>query len=262
MISPEVYISGNTLEFNFINVQAKKTSPCQYGRASGEIIILCNRKYFAMKELLRTLEFVFTMVYCKNVRFILGVVYRSPLANFCSFLNNLKNNLINLSYEFPSYPFVLGGDSNFRVSHLNQVNGELFYDSCFGANISSIHNVWYSESVIDLIWISLNGLNLFTDLNVLFLFTSSDHFPVILKFENPMAITNNFKQKKEFKLIFDKNKADEFYFLMESTFNPVWVALECDELEKILCTLLCGVAVSLNMEKVVGNKPFVSINKP
>lgn len=97
-------------------------------------------------------------------------------------------------------------------------------------------------------------------MNVLSLFTLSDHFPIVLDFITLKANSQN-THKKEFKLIFDENKVDEFYFLMQSIFNPVWVIFECEDLKKTLFESLYSVASSLDMKKEVRNKPFVSTHK-
>lgn len=107
LLSSVIHIPGNSFNFDYINVQAKKIS--HFGRASGGILVLYNKRNFLVKELLKCDEFIFMKVNYNNVIFILGVAYRSPLVNFSSFLDSLKASLIKVANDFPDYPFILGG---------------------------------------------------------------------------------------------------------------------------------------------------------
>lgn len=98
-----------------------------------------------LTEILRTEKLIFIKVGYKRVVFILGVIYRSPLSNFNSFLVDLKNSLINLNHDFSNYPITVGGDFNCRVSCLNQINEEIVYDSNFECKRNSLDSVCNSN---------------------------------------------------------------------------------------------------------------------
>lgn len=156
-----------------------------------------------------------------------------------------------LSKVYPNYAFLLGGEFNCRVSLFNQVSEEVLYGSHFASSRLSVDKVYISigknlvhiletqgfllingrsrsdffgdftlvdsagKSVIELVWISWNGLNLFKDFKVLSMLTNSD-------------------------------QSEEFYYSMESTFNTSSLLQNREDLDKILYTSIYSTASSLN----------------
>ncbi|XP_033229134.1 beta-arrestin-2-like [Belonocnema kinseyi] len=192
----------------------------------------------------------------------------------------------------------MGGDFNCRVSDLNQFDSGAFeYVNTFYPERSSrdrfsnsrgktfmaymevnelvlINGRFPSDSpadftfigpqgssIIDLVWCSMKGLNLFSDLHVLHLASLSDDLPVVLTMALPPPLPENeFEVLDLNQLFFDKCKVDAFASLIKWREEVANIDQGIDDLNTVLTKTIKDVAFELDMRKKHSNLIYYKRN--
>lgn len=116
--------------------------------------------------------------------------------------------------------------------------------SDFPANFT--HISYNGKSIVDLCWCSANGINSLTNFEVMQFETLSDHFPIVVTFENcfvPLSETQTVK------LIWQENRAFEFSEKMSYRPEVCKIFGTVDEMNDILIKTMYNVASNLGLLK-------------
>lgn len=200
---------------NFLSTKSPALRDCSRGRASGGLLSIAEQ-HLKPETVEVSPWWIFTKIDCHPVGAIIGSFYFSPSLDLKYLLDLLQEVLNDLVLRFENHIFVLGGDFNCRVGNLDLAFEEVFegsqldvdrssLDGTSNARGSSLSDFMHSNglvlingrsvsdspaqftfigsnglSVIDLVWISADKLELVNDLYIGTDLVGSDHLPVYL----------------------------------------------------------------------------------
>lgn len=223
------------------------------GRPSGGLVT-CSSKIGSDCAVIDSSDnWLFCEIKCGETSLIVGSVYFNRNINVMETFLKFQRVLEDVCNNADGETIIVGGDLNSWVAELNSWPSEALEGTKLAPDRISLHkkkddrgkllveimescnfillngrvegdypgNVTYvSErgvSVVDLVWVSFNDIDLIDSLSVMHDVTLSDHFPVKLSLitssSTATPIKNNIKKIEKLQWLPDK--ADEFYLLME-----------------------------------------------
>lgn len=276
------------------------TRTAKTGRAKGGIALIYNKNIYNANILGQSHNYIVATISTKNKVFNLITVYFPPDFDSDTIIKETDAALDLVEKFNPHSPIIMGGDFNCRVALLNQldfptldINPSLLHErksmdpivsskaKCLVGLLESndlvlLNGRTYSDtpahftfisplgkSVNDLVWCSRNGLDLIFDSTVMYIPTSSDHFPVsiYLNYENTHSNNRNEIPINKYKVTWDKEKSTNFLMAMEWKPEVSNVHCNIDKCNKTLISSISETAINLGMTKPI-HKYNIKCNKP
>lgn len=273
----------NLNEFDVFHSFAVKSK--LYGRGSGGLAFLFNKKYYECANIYSDTNFLIIDVQGALLSTIVIITYISPLDNFDNFCVRLVNNISWVENTFAK-PIIISGDFNARIGLLNQFTGDFFMPSSLSERRNSIDievnrrgdklmkimeeegfivingrskldskgictfmGPNGSSSLLDLVWSNFSGIDLIHELEVRLDIHTSDHFPVCLFMDVPVECelkTRNVETEND-RLVWKKSGCAQYYNFMQMCSNVVNIWGGVDEMNEVLVHSIKNVAKTVGL---------------
>lgn len=281
----------------FSCVTSPARTPAGQGRPMSGLAIFYNTSFYSLISVEVYPDFLCAKLKCGLFYYIIVNVYISPSSPFEPFLNLLDELLTKFVTSDPDAIIIIGGDFNARVGTSNSFDFDLqspyferkrtTLDHCVndrsndltltlenhgfillnGRSLSdSPANFTFvakqGRSIVDLIWCSFSDLSKMHDLFVADWPTRSDHLPVVLELDAPLAepLTNE-RDSPPPRLRWDNNRAFLFVEMMRWSPEIAYVSGDVDDLNDSLINTITNVALKLGLARKPALNSFSNSNK-